>query len=145
VLVRRPAIEQRGVGFMNPGNPSYDDYLLWLTIALDWRLAHEERRVMRYRRHASNLSGVLLGGNVANDQKKVLELFLARFPESRERLGGELRRTMARLLMAAAVQERNRDRFQSARWAFAALAEHPPAALGEAGRAGRSKLGSVRR
>lgn len=145
VLVRRAAIEYREVGFTNPGNPSYDDYLLWLTIALDWRLAHEQRTVMRYRRHAGNLSNVLLGGNVARDQRKVLELFLDRFPEARARLGGELRRTMARLLMAAAVQERNRDRFQSARWIFAALGEHPPAALGEAGRAARSRLTSVRR
>ena len=52
VLIRRAAIDTRGLGFVNPGYASYDDYLLYLTIALDWRIAHEDRVVMRYRRHA---------------------------------------------------------------------------------------------
>jgi glycosyltransferase involved in cell wall biosynthesis len=144
VLVRRKAVDQRGVGFINPGSRSYDDYFLWLTIALDWRLAHQPRKVMRYRRHPENLSGILLAGNVALEQKAVLELFVDRFPEARGRLGSELRRTYARLLVAAAAQERNRDRVQATRWAWAGLREHPPAALGEAGRGVRSKLASIR-
>ncbi|HEY6836874.1 MAG TPA: glycosyltransferase [Gaiellaceae bacterium] len=144
-LIRRTAIEQRGVGFENPGYPSYDDYLLFLTIALDWRLAYEERTVMRYRRHRGNLTTVLFAGNVARARAKVLEDFLRRFPEAEERIGAERRRTRARLLVAAAVQERNRDRVQATRWAWAALREHPPAALGEAGRAARARLAAVRR
>jgi len=141
-LIRREAIERRGVGFENPGYQSYDDYLLFLTIALDWRFAHEERTVMRYRRHAGNLTNVLFADNVPRARTKVLEDFLARFPEARERLGTERRRTMARLLVAAAAQERNRDRAQATRFALAALREHPPAALGEAGRAVRIRLGA---
>src|SRR5262249_934553 len=91
VLVRRKAIDQRSVGFINPGSRSYDDYFLWLTIALDWRIVHEPRRVMRYRRHAENLSGILLAGNVALEQKTVLELFVDRFPPARGRVGTQLR------------------------------------------------------
>jgi len=144
-LMRRTAIDQRRVGFENPGYPSYDDYLLFLTIALDWRFAYEVRTVMRYRRHHGNLTTVLFAGNVARARKQVLEDFLRRFPEADGRIGAERRRTLARLLVAAAVQERNRDRIQATRWAWAALREHPPAALGEAGRAARARLAAVRR
>jgi len=140
VLMRRGAIETRGLGFVNPGYPSYDDYLLFLAIALDWRFAHEERTVMRYRRHQGNLSSVLFADNIARDRKDVIEAFLERFPETNERLGAERRRTMARLLIAAAAQERRRSVAQATRWVWAAVREHPSAAFGEVGRAARARL-----
>jgi glycosyltransferase involved in cell wall biosynthesis len=136
-LIRREAIELRGVGFENPGYPSYDDYLLFLTIALDWRIAHEPRTVMRYRRHPGNLTNVLFSGNLARARANLLESFLDRFPEARERLGDERRRTLAHLLVAAAAHNPRRDRLKSVRWALEGFRQHPSAALNEAGRVTR--------
>ena len=87
VLIRRKAIDSRGLGFVNTGYASYDDYLLYLTIALDWQLAYEPRMVMRYRRHKGNLTNVLFAGNLARARANLLDDFVRRFPEARERLG----------------------------------------------------------
>jgi glycosyltransferase involved in cell wall biosynthesis len=141
-LIRREAIDRRGVGFENPGYPSYDDYLLFLAIALDWRIAHEPRVVMRYRRHPGNLTNVLFSGNLARARANLLERFLDRFPEARERLGGERRRTLAHLLVAAAAHNPRRDRLNALRWALEGFRQHPPAALNEAGRVTRVLLGA---
>jgi glycosyltransferase involved in cell wall biosynthesis len=141
-LIRREAIERRGVGFENPGYPSYDDYLLFLTIALDWQIAHEPRTVMRYRRHPGNLTNVLFSGNLARARANLLEKFLYRFPEAGERLGGERRRTLAQLLVAAAAHNPRRDRLNSVRWALEGFRQHPTAALNEAGRVTRLILGT---
>jgi glycosyltransferase involved in cell wall biosynthesis len=141
-LIRREAIERRGVGFENPGYPSYDDYLLFLTIALDWEIAHEPRTVMRYRRHPGNLTNVLFAGNLARARANLLESFLDRFPEARERLGVERRRTLAQLLVAAAAHNPRRDRLNSVRWALEGFRHHPTAALNEAGRVTRLILGT---
>jgi glycosyltransferase involved in cell wall biosynthesis len=141
-LIRRKAIERRGVGFENPGYPSYDDYLLFLTIGLDWEIAHEPRTVMRYRRHPGNLTNVLFAGNLARARANLLEGFLDRFPEARERLGAERRRTLAHLLVAAAAHNPRRDRLDSVRWAVEGFRQHPAAALNEAGRVTRLLLGT---
>jgi len=142
-LIRRSAIEQRGLGFVNPGYASYDDYLLFLTIALDWRFAHEERVVMRYRRHAGNLTNVLFSGNLARARASLLEQFVRRFPEAKARLGTELRRTLALQLVTAAVRERGNSNLQAARWTLAAFRQHPPAALGAATRAVRDRFAAT--
>lgn len=133
-LIRRSAIDRRGVGFVNPGYPSYDDYLLFLTIALDWQLAHEDRVVMRYRRHSGNLTNVLFGGNLARARADLLEEFVRRFPEAKPRLGSELRRTLAEQLVTAAARERATSNTRAARWTLEAIRQHPPAALETAGR-----------
>ena len=131
VLVRRSAIERRGVGFTDPGYPGYDDYLLWLSIALDWRIEHEDRKVMRYRRHPANLSNVLLySANPARSRAAVLELFTTMFPEARERAGSELRRTIARHLISAAARERSRSSTRALQWTLSAFRQDPTAALG---------------
>src|SRR5262245_36681582 len=130
VLARRSAIEQRGVGFIDTGYPGYDDYLLWLTIALDWQIAHEDRKVMRYRRHAANLSEVLAhSANPARARAGVLELFAAMFPEARERAGIELRRTIARHLISAAARERSRSNTRALQWTLSAFRQDPSTAL----------------
>ena len=133
------------VGFVNPGYASYDDYLLYLTLALDFELAYEPRVVMRYRRHAGNLTNVLLAGNTARARASLLEKFLRQFPEARQRLGAERRRTLARLMVAAAAYESHEDPVQATRSAWAGLRHHPPAALGEAGRGARLRLAAARR
>lgn len=130
VLVRRSAIDQRGVGFIDPGYPGYDDYLLFLSIALDWRIEHEDRKVMRYRRHAANLSHVLLySANPARARAGVLELFTTMFPEAEERAGSELRRTIARHLISAAARERSRSNIRALQWTLSAFRQDPTTAL----------------
>jgi glycosyltransferase involved in cell wall biosynthesis len=131
VLIRRSAIDQRGVGFIDPGYPGYDDYLLWLSIALDWRIEHEDRKVMRYRRHPANLSNVLLySANPARSRAGVLELFASMFPDAEERAGNELRRAIARHLIRAAARERSRSSIRALRWTLSAFRQDPTAALG---------------
>jgi glycosyltransferase involved in cell wall biosynthesis len=145
VLMRRAAIERRGLGFVNPGYQSYDDYLLYLTIALDSRFAYDPRIVMRYRRHGGNLTGVLMAGNVARARLDLIEDFVRRFPEAETRLGPERRRARARLLVGAAAYERRADPVQATRSVWAALRQHPPAALAEAGRGARIRIAAARR
>jgi glycosyltransferase involved in cell wall biosynthesis len=130
VLVRRSAIDRRGVGFVDTGYPGYDDYLLWLTIALDWRIEHEDRKVMRYRRHAANLSQILVdSGNPARARAGILELYASMFPEAEERTGGELRRMIARHLISAAARERSRSNTRALRWTLSAFRRDPSTAL----------------
>lgn len=140
VLIRREAIETRGLGFVNPGYASYDDYLLYLTIALDWRIAHEPRVVMRYRRHAGNLTNVLFAQNLARARANLLEQFVQRYPEARQRLGWELRRTLALQLMAAAAHERSKSNLRAARWTVNAFRQEPAVAARAAGGLVREKL-----
>jgi glycosyltransferase involved in cell wall biosynthesis len=144
-LIRRAAIDTRGLGFVNPGYASYDDYLLFMTIALDWQLAHEDRLVMRYRRHAGNLTNVLYAQNLARARASLLELFVSRFPEARDRIGHELRRTLALQLMAAAAHERSKSNVRAIRWSMAAVRQEPRIAVGAAAGLVREKLASGRR
>jgi glycosyltransferase involved in cell wall biosynthesis len=138
VLMRRAAIEQRRLNFWNPGYPSYDDYLLFLALALDWRFALVPRTVARYRRHAGNLTNSLFAGNVAYARFKLLELFLHRFPDARQRLGPTRRRGLSTHLVNAAAFERVRGtRARGARMFGQAFVIHPPTALAALGRAGR--------
>ena len=130
-LIRRAAMDTRGIGFVTLDYPSYDDYLLYLTIALDWRFAYEPRTVMRYRRHQGNLTNVLFADNLARARFNLLVEFLQRFPEARARLGAERRRTLARLLVRAAIYDRTRDPARAVGSAMSALAQHPVAALDE--------------
>jgi glycosyltransferase involved in cell wall biosynthesis len=130
VLVRRSAIDRRGVGFVETGYPGYDDYLLWLTIALDWRVAHQDRKVMRYRRHAGNLSQILVdSANPARARAGILELFATKFPEAEERAGAELRRMIARHLISAAARERSRSNMRALQWTLSAFRQDPATAL----------------
>jgi len=145
VLIRRAAIDQRGVGFMNPGYASYDDYLLYLTIALDWELAYEDRLVMRYRRHPGNLTNVLFAQNLARARANLLDLFVGMFPEAKARLGAELRRTMASQLVRAAVQERARSNLRALRWTLSAFRQHPPTALRASADAVRERAAAIAR
>jgi len=140
VLIRRAAIDTRGLGFVNPGYASYDDYLLYLTIALDWRIAHEDRVVMRYRRHPGNLTNILFAQNLARARANLLELFVRRFPEAKPRLGRELRRTLALQLMAAAAHERSKSNLRAARWTLEAFRQEPAVAARAARCLVREKL-----
>ena len=139
-------MERRGPAFVDPGYPSYDDYLLYLTIALDWQFAYEraDRDALSAAR-LRNLTNVLLAGNVSRARLNLLEDFVRRFPEVASRLGRERRRSRARLLVGAAAYESHLDRAQAMRSAWAAVRQHPPAALAEAGRGARIRLAAARR
>lgn len=142
-LIRRSAIDRRRLGFVDPGYASYDDYLLYLTIALDWELGHDERVVMRYRRHAGNLTNVLFAGNLALARARLLEGFVERFPEAKARIGNELQQTLAEQLVLAAVQERHESPARAASWAVAAARQDLPASLRTAVRVVRRKLAAA--
>lgn len=141
-LIRRAAMGTRGIGFLTLDYPSYDDYLLYLTLALDWRFAYEPRTVMRYRRHQGNLTNVLFAENLARARLNLLVEFLRRFPEARARLGAERRRTLARLLIRAAVYDRMRDPARAAGSVLSGLGQHPVAALDEIGSVLRNRRGA---
>jgi glycosyltransferase involved in cell wall biosynthesis len=132
-LIRRTAIETRGVGFIAPDYASYDDYLLFLTIALDWELAYEPRTVMRYRRHRGNLTNVLFAQNLARARLDLLAEFLRRFPEAAERLGSEHRRTVARLLVRSARNDYANHPARAARSVLSGFGHDPVSALREIG------------
>jgi glycosyltransferase involved in cell wall biosynthesis len=140
VLIRRAAIETRGLGFINPGYASYDDYLLYLTIALDWRIAHEDRVVMRYRRHRGNLTNVLFAQNLARARADLLSQFVRLFPEAKKRLGHELRRTLAHQLVTAAAHERSTSNLRALQWTLAAFRQEPAVAARVASSLVREKL-----
>jgi hypothetical protein len=125
---------------MNPGYASYDDYLLFLTIALDWGIAHEDRLVMRYRRHPGNLTNVLFSDNLARARANLLELFVSMFPEAKDRVGTELRRTLASLLVRAAVLERGRSNTRALRWTLSAFRQDPATALRASAQAVRTRV-----
>ena len=139
-LIRRAAIERRGVGFTSSGYPSYDDYLLFLTLALDYRLEYEPRTVMRYRRHTGNLTSTLLAGNIAQARLELLGDFVRRFPEARARLGGEWRKALARLYVSAAAHDGIRDPRRAARSLLWGIRQHPAEALDEVARHTRARL-----
>ena len=132
-LIRRAAIDTRGVGFVAPNYASYDDYLLFLTIALDWELAYEPRTVMRYRRHHGNLTTVLFAQNLARARLDLLAEFLRRFPEAAERLGPEHRRTVARLLVRSARNEYARHPARAPGSVLSGFGHDPVSALREIG------------
>lgn len=144
VLIRREAIDTRGIGFMTLDYPSYDDYLLFLTIALDWRLAYEPRTVMRYRRHRGNLTNILFAQNLARARFDLVSYFLRRFPDAQERVGSEARRTRARLLVRAADYDLKRHPARAAVSAAAAVATQPFAALDESKTALRQRAAALR-
>jgi glycosyltransferase involved in cell wall biosynthesis len=142
-LIRRAAIDTRGLGFVNPGYASYDDYLLFLTIALDWSIAHEDRVVMRYRRHTGNLTNVLFAQNLARARASLLEQFVRRYPEAKARIGHELRRTLAHQLVTAAAHERSTSNLRAIGWALAGFRQQPAVAAKVAGSLVREKIAAT--
>ncbi len=145
VLIRRAAIEERGVSFVSLNYPSYDDYLLYLSIALDWQFAYESRTVMLYRRHTGNLTNVLFSQNIARARLNLLRAFLRIFPDAKKRLGSERRRVFALLLIRAAYHDRTHHPIRAARWALSGFAHGPAVAAREADGLAHSWLAERRR
>ena len=139
-LIRRDAIERRGVGFTGTDYASYDDYLLYLTLALDYRLVYEPRPVMRYRRHRGNLTTSLFAGNLAEARLRLLRGFLDRFPEARGRLAGAWNPVLARLLVSSAAYQRSRAPGDALRLFLSGARHDPVAALDELVRHTRGRL-----
>jgi predicted Zn-dependent peptidase len=85
---------------------------------------------MRYRRHAANLSHLLVySANPARARAGVLELFATTFPEAQKRAGGELHRMIARHLISAAARERSRSNMRALQWTLLAFRQDPASAL----------------
>jgi teichuronic acid biosynthesis glycosyltransferase TuaG len=88
-----------------------DDYYLWLTIALRWRVARIPQVLAAYRRHASNESTrVVSKANVDLARANLVCDFLKEYPCARARLGDMARVVPAFLLLLASRFERDRHR-----------------------------------
>ena len=129
VMIRRSAMARRSVGFEDHGLLSYDDYFLYLALALDFPFAFIDEVFFRYRRHGGNLTEQLYADNVNVRRITLLRSFLARFPDARERLGPARRRGLARHWLDAATFERAAGHpARAARYALRAGASDPRAA-----------------
>jgi len=121
VMIRREALAPRKLGFWDLGLLSYDDYMLYLGLALDFPFAYVDEVLFRYRRHGANLTEELFADNVHLRRVALLREFLRRFPEARTRLGRARREGLAAHHLAAAAFERAAGR-QAAAARYAAIA-----------------------
>ena len=101
-MIRRAALETRGLHIRTTDFSIGDDYHLWLGIALDWQVARIPRVLARYRRHAANESMRLAEQNVDLWRVHLLREFLDEHPDAERRLGWRVRTAFARHYLLAA-------------------------------------------
>jgi glycosyltransferase involved in cell wall biosynthesis len=104
-MIRREAMDRRGLHFRDAHFSYGDDYFLWLGLLLDWRLVRVDEVLTRIRRHGRQESARLGRQNYERWSVDLLEEFLAEFPEAVARLGPARRRGFARHWAAAAEWE----------------------------------------
>jgi glycosyltransferase involved in cell wall biosynthesis len=103
-MVRRAAMEGRGLRIRDRDFSFGDDYYLWMALALDWRAARVPRVLAHYRRHARNESSRLEREHDVNLWRiALLREFLDEFPDARQRLGSASRVAFARHYQLAAL------------------------------------------
>jgi glycosyltransferase involved in cell wall biosynthesis len=86
-MFRRSAIDRRGGRLRERDFSIGDDYYLWLTIALDWKVARVPRVLARYRRHARNESMRAESQvDIGSWRARLTQEFLDEFPEAMRRL-----------------------------------------------------------
>jgi glycosyltransferase involved in cell wall biosynthesis len=119
-MFRREALDRRGGRLRDRDFSIGDDYQLWLTIALDWRVARIPKVMARYRRHRSNESSRVAGAiDVRSWRTAFLQEFIAQFPEAVSRLGRQPRVALAgQLLRSGMSRLRARDPAQAWRAAM---------------------------
>jgi glycosyltransferase involved in cell wall biosynthesis len=101
-MIRRGALETRGLRIRTADFSIGDDYYLWLGIALDWQVARIPRVLARYRRHPANESMRLARRNVDLWRVRLLREFLDEYPDAKRRLGRCRRTAFARHYLLAA-------------------------------------------
>jgi glycosyltransferase involved in cell wall biosynthesis len=144
VVIRRDALEGRGLGFRDSEFSFGDDYFLWLALALDWRLARVDEVLVRLRRHDRNESARSARERGLAPSVALLEEFLETFPEATERLGALRRIGLARSWgWAADYERRRRQRMRAARYAGRAAALDPRGAARFLLRATRRRVARI--
>ena len=101
-MIRRAALETRGLHIRTRDFSIGDDYYLWLGLALDWQVARVPRVLARYRRHSGNESARLARQNVDLWRVGLLREFLDEHPDAERRLGRQRRTAFARHYLLAA-------------------------------------------
>jgi glycosyltransferase involved in cell wall biosynthesis len=125
-LFRREVLTRRALRLRETDFSFGDDYFLWLTLALDWRVVRLNEVLARYRRHPGSESVRLAQTNFHLRRIALLREFLETFPEARRKLGVWRRRGLANHYLMAADFERTQLRpFAVFRYTFAALRLDP--------------------
>jgi glycosyltransferase involved in cell wall biosynthesis len=138
---RRDVMERRGLRFRDRDFSWGDDHFLWLGLALDSRGELVDEVLTRLRRHGANESVRLAARNLYPRSIRLLDEFLAAYPEASERIGSGRRLGIARHHALAAIYELQRGRrARAAFYAVRAAARDPAGAA----RYVRSRLGRVR-
>jgi glycosyltransferase involved in cell wall biosynthesis len=148
VLIRRSAMERRGLRIRDSEFAFGDDYFLWLALALDWRLVLVDEPLARIRRHAGSTSvGIAEHENWLVSSVALLHEFLETFPDAAARLGPARRVGLGRHWAWAAWYELERGRrARAALYATRAAAYDPAGAsrfLLRSGRRPRRALGRL--
>jgi glycosyltransferase involved in cell wall biosynthesis len=129
-MVRRAALETRGLRIRDRDFSFGDDHYLWLGLALDWPAARIPRVLARYRRHAANESARLALQNVDLWRVGLLREFLAEYPDAATRLGRARRLGLGRhYLLAARFERRQGSRRRARQLAARSFVNDPLAAV----------------
>ena len=105
-MFRRQALDRGGGRLRERDFSIGDDYYLWLTIALDWRIERIPRVLARYRRHAANESARVESQiDLRRWRAAFVQEFLDEFPEARARLDRRRRISLALQLVRGACVE----------------------------------------
>jgi glycosyltransferase involved in cell wall biosynthesis len=147
VLIRRSAMERRGLRFRDREFAFGDDHFLWLALALDWRLARVDEVLARLRVHGANTSAdVADGQNWLVSSVALLNEFVETFPDAAEKLGAARRIGIGRHWAWAALYDlERRRRLRAALFAGRAAAHDPAGAVRFAVRSGTRPRRSLRR
>ena len=129
VLIRREAMARRDLRFRDREFVFGDDYFLWLSLALDWRLARVDDVLTRVRKHDRNASAGD-GSNWLVSSVALLEEFVATYPDAAAKLGPARRIGVGRHWAWAALYDLDRGRrLHAALYASRAAVRDPAGAL----------------
>jgi glycosyltransferase involved in cell wall biosynthesis len=130
VLIRRSALERRGLRFRDSDFAFGDDFFLWLALALDWRLVLVDEMLTRIRQHGASTSEMVAAReNWLVSSVALLHEFVQTFPDAAEKLGSARQIGIARHWAWAAWYEvEHRRRLRAARYAARAAALDPAGA-----------------
>lgn len=126
-MVRRTALSTRGLQIRDRDFSFGDDYYLWLSLALDWKVARIPRVLAHYRRHAGNESARLARErNVHLARVALLREFVSEYPDARARLGPARRLAIGRHYGLAAMRAlQDGDKLRGLRYLLRGAASDP--------------------
>jgi glycosyltransferase involved in cell wall biosynthesis len=127
-LIRRSALDTRGLRFRDTDFAFGDDHFLWLALALDWRLVLVDDILVRVRQHGANTSeDVAERANWLVSSVALLDEFVETYPDAKEKLGRARRIGIGRHWAWAAWYELRHGRRARAALYGARAAAHDPA------------------